>query len=83
MRYKGRMTWQPISTAPKSPDFVNEIRILLWGPKFEKDIVIGCWRPTSADDGGFWFNSEDEGPLSWGECEPTHWMPLPEPPTPE
>jgi len=77
------MTWQPISTAPKSPDFYNQVRILLWGPKFESSIVIGCWRPTSEDGGGIWFNSEDEGPLSWGSCEPTHWMPLPEPPTPE
>ena len=75
------MTWQPISTAPKSPDFNNEIRILLWGPKFEDTIVIGWWRPTGEND-GFWFTAEDEGGIGWGACEPMHWMPLPKPPIP-
>lgn len=75
------MTWQPISTAPKSPDFENEIRILLWGPTFHDVTVIGWWRGTASD--GFWFTAEDEGGIGWGECKPTHWMPLPAPPTPE
>jgi hypothetical protein len=76
------MSWQPISTAPKSPDFDNQIRLLLFLPEKvgEGNVVIGCWR-GSDEITGIWFCSEDEGPANWGECKPTHWMPLP--PTPD
>ena len=73
--------WQPIATAPKSPSFDNEIRLLLFVPEKSGGghVVIGCWR---GKEDGIWFCSEDEGPISWGECYPTHWMPLPAPPNP-
>ena len=75
--------WQPISTAPKSPSFENEIRLLLFVPERTGggNVVIGLWRGNDDFD-GIWFCSEDEGPISWGACEPTHWMPLPAPPNP-
>lgn len=60
--------WQPIATAPK--DFTP---ILTAGA--EGWIQIARWH---CDDG----NPGEEGWWSEGEAvlEPTHWMPLPEPP---
>lgn len=65
------MNWQPIETAPKSGAF-NSGTILLFGP----DMGIGIgWFDT---DGREWIN--DCFPDHCNECEPTHWMPLPERP---
>lgn len=49
-------------------------------PKDKADIILafdgisapGHW----IGDEWWWFSSGEEGP-----CDPTHWMPLPEPPT--
>lgn len=64
--------WQPIETAPKA-DFE---RILLSSATWPYP-AIGYWDSEEhvwADDDGPWayLNPEDQ---------PTHWMPLPEPPS--
>jgi hypothetical protein len=60
-----RREWQPISTAPK-----DGTRIMLWlsGPIRSPKAVFG------KGHSGFWI-TEGSGPAN-----PTHWMPLPEPP---
>jgi hypothetical protein len=56
--------WQPIATAPSDG---------------RKILVIGGWR-TEAEiqkaDGEWWRMRKRGG----GTAQPTHWMPLPEPP---
>ena len=79
------MNWQPIETAPKDGTWV-----LLFGGKTSEDDYMRTGvlieRPVTA----FWNNSEcyDEywafafWDGDWREeySDPTHWMPLPEPP---
>ena len=65
------MDWQPIETAPTEPD--TRMLVCAGG-----EVVIGY--RNSFYEGSPWWHSEDEGPLSWGAIEPTHWMPLPPPP---
>ena len=74
------MTWQPIETAPKDGQYVlvfdpesRRSRVCQWDREFEygRSGYIGAWT--------------DRPVLSFGceECksyQPTHWMPLPEPP---
>ena len=72
------MTWESIKTAPKDGTW-----ILIWGCpvlygavievlKGDRSITIGLW------DGKAWAD-ETEGWI----LDPTHWMPLPEPPETE
>lgn len=63
------MNWQPIETAPKD----EHTDILLYGILVHTGgayMDIGRWTNYQ---GGFWSWSADDS-------EPTHWMPLPEPP---
>lgn len=64
--------WQPIETAPK-----DECRsILVHFPE------IGAWRVFWFD--GIWCLSDNRNeprPLRGWSVQPTHWMPLPAPPT--
>ena len=64
--------WQPISTAPK-----DGTRVLLSAHDW-REPVIGSFRP----DTGPWYHGDEETDLPYGECKPTHWMPLPAPPNP-
>ena len=65
------MDWQPIETAPK-----DGTHVLGYGPM---------------DDGTYWmedlywYESMEAWPITFmhGHGEPTHWMPLPEPPESE
>lgn len=57
--------WQDISTAPK-----DGTRILVVGGMWDKPDI-------AAADGEWWAMRRREG---WHGC-PTHWMPLPPPPT--
>jgi hypothetical protein len=64
------MEWQPIETAPVGPAvLLSNIRAnwvsVGWG-RWQGNIPRPLW--DAADDLGF------------GRCNPTHWMPLPEPP---
>lgn len=66
--------WQPISTAPK-----NEM-ILGFFPDADTEImIVGCLVTDHPDDSPDWYHQDDRlgAPL---DVEPTHWMPLPEPP---
>ena len=57
--------WRPIETAPK-----DGTRILVWVEGAESHEIVG-WL------GDCWFNG-DVTDFMFGD--PTHWMPLPEPP---
>ncbi len=74
--------WQPIETARKDGSkiliFVDgEIKIAYWSktPRWwpwDGGLERPCWVGfTCGDD---WFNEY------WSETNPTHWMPLPDPP---
>lgn len=71
--------WQPIETAPK-----NGTHLLLFFPH-ENTIEVGYWDCYYAETGrGYegcsaWCCSEYQ-PAAMAFDEPTHWMPLPEPP---
>ena len=59
------MTWQPIETAPKGKE------LILYFPAEQTrrgDLRFGAWIKV------------DRYPVSFPR-QPTHWMPLPEPPT--
>ncbi len=62
------MEWQPIETAPK------DRRILLWNGDF---IASGAYEGGVID--GFIMHRDVDD--DWSIDEPTHWMPLPAPPT--
>jgi len=69
------LNWQPIETAPTD----DRIDVLLYEGGEYKPVYIGFYAETK-DRGGkkvyiFW----DIGSEPW-KREPTHWMPLPEPP---
>lgn len=69
--------WRPIETAPK-----GETQMLVWDGE---DISIAC----NDNDGRYWTAMADGRAAredSYGDIddiwiEPTHWMPLPAPPT--
>ena len=67
------MTWQPIGTAPKNGarfiaavDGCVRVRIVSWGKTSHVPLYGFCLA--------------DQGPEEFDLCEPTHWMPLPDPP---
>ena len=67
--------WQPIETAPKDGRW-----ILVWAPDHNVEKVGWCNKP----EGGYWspllMDPFDSSPLYY---KPTHWMPLPPPPSEE
>ena len=64
------MEWQPIETAPKDKLILGcvdgEVRFIKYGKTSHLP-----WRG---------FCLADQGAEDFDICEPTHWMPLPEPP---
>ena len=84
--------WQPIETAPNSKmDVLFYRRDASWwgGPSLEVVTVpngvrydVGYW------DGEFFYHGTNHAVFEFGskpgedENDPTHWMPLPEPPQP-
>lgn len=71
------MEWQPIETAPK-----DGTELIL----FDEMVCIGSWRNdwNFQDEPKQWFdNTFDDYSCGYGSTplKPTHWMPLPEPPT--
>jgi len=66
------MDWQPIETAPKDGK-----RFLIWSAI--DGMEIGYWSTSLwVKKGGAWIIYEARSDTI--ELEPTHWMPLPEPP---
>jgi hypothetical protein len=72
--------WQPIETAPKD----RLTNVLLWFPydgkypeKCEGFCFIGIWGYPGEDDDICWIDPYDCDKLG----DPTHWMPLPNPPS--
>ena len=63
--------WQTIDSAPK-----DGTRFLVTGGKLGEDIVITMYQPSHCKG----FGVIDSCCGSDDDVEPTHWMPLPEPP---
>lgn len=60
--------WRPIETAP-----VDGTHVLVW----DGYVVL-----AHSSDPEHWYESDSSDPVSGSErVHPTHWMPLPEPPT--
>jgi hypothetical protein len=82
--------WQPIETAPKDGTEIIGVYSNNYGYQ-DKPTVYGPW--TVAFRNGAWMASWAEGSVieyesysgttyKDAEMEPTHWMPLPAPPSP-
>jgi hypothetical protein len=69
---KGRAMWQPIDTAPKDGTWV-----LLYWPMTRTNVVVGGHFYCARDGEEMWWSL----PRVESSKEPTHWMPLPAPPT--
>lgn len=69
------MEWQPIETAPKDGK-----RVLAFYPLFNMSRV--SWHKVFYLDGPLWACDAVRSPDRWSD-QPTHWMPLPPPPTPQ
>jgi hypothetical protein len=64
--------WRPIAEAPR-----DETSVALFVPSSEHGVVIGFWSENYEN----WYESESSShSISSFDNEPTHWMPLPEPP---
>jgi len=64
--------WQPIETAPRDgTPFLGAIR---WGDH-DWEILRMCWQDHTSN-----FVDATYAPFSDDQEQPTHWMPLPEPP---
>lgn len=63
--------WQPIETAPKDAEL-----LLLYDE--QEGVRAGFWDAVEISPAG-WIATETQG-LTCGRMEPTHWMPLPDPP---
>ena len=70
---KAAPAWQPIETAPKDGTDIYATRID--GIVFRPSIIY--WEKF---EGRGWLCSQTHRPVS---SQPTHWMPLPQPPTTE
>ena len=83
--------WQPIETAPKDGTRVLACKLgfnvcIAWWEKLPDDVLAHIktrekWRNIDVEE----FVSEDLWVDDWTSTwyEPTHWMPLPEPPLEE
>jgi hypothetical protein len=83
------MIWQPIETAPKdgteiiavfSNDYGYQEKPTVYGPwtvSFRNGMWMASWGDCRViESEGYWGTDYKRAPL-----DPTHWMPLPEPPT--
>ena len=76
------MDWQPIETAPR-----DGTPILIFDPtKSSHDQIDGLRFDDARYAIGYWRVWKENGEWMWGNRNsaynsPTHWMPLPDPPT--
>jgi hypothetical protein len=71
--------WQPIETAPR-----DGTKVLLFFPRWKDGRVIGSYDVVEQFRNGKREFRTEKWSLPFfvvGEHEPTHWVPLPEPPT--
>lgn len=80
------MDWQPIETAPRwTPKPGQNIALgrpeMLLGWRGSDTIALGYWEPARDENGGW---DQTGGGRWWSKngpyADPTHWMPLPDPP---
>ena len=67
------MNWQPISTAPK-----DGTRILVWNGSYASAVVYA--HNLYKNEDGWWLEDDGEQWDAFLYSEPTHWMPMPNPP---
>jgi hypothetical protein len=76
--YKSRLEWQPIETAPKDGTY------LLLNTRYS-EIVIGWFgKDLNIENYNGWLYGDGDGYSTgyyYNPINPTHWMPLPKPPT--
>lgn len=65
--------WQEIATAPKDGTVV-----LVYDPKWQPPLTAHFYEFPPGSGERWQFTFEDTG--KYGRLDPTHWMPLPEPP---
>ena len=71
--------WQPIETAPRDGTSILGFRP---GDTFSGHMITAIyWCGSSPVDSGWWALCEAGDHSASDEFDPTHWMPLPEPPT--
>ena len=68
------MNWRPIETAPR-----DGAEILLLTPE---GVIEGAWSSPMDEWEVVWLDLHGCGCCSSGTAQPTHWMPLPDPPEP-
>lgn len=82
------MKWQPIETAPKDGRtlLLGQFNPLgkwrtMCGQWMSEDYIDESWEdPDGVEPGWFETAVEAEDPPNCWSIEPSHWMPLPEPP---
>lgn len=67
-------TWQPIETAPEGTD------VIVFFPDANEEYQ---WMICHRLEGDWYEQNADTSPDPIDDVEPTHWMPLPEPPRAE
>lgn len=66
--------WQDISTAPKDG---TEVILSKWSGSYATPETSFCWAINGYFKDGYWYSKD---PIIGKLAEPTHWMPLPQPP---
>lgn len=85
------MSWQPIASAPKDGSpmlmYCPELNRRVDPPELAANTIIGfwldaSWRSIECEDFGCMGSSQTGwmSSMEWIEINPTHWMPIPEPP---
>ncbi len=72
------MDWKPIETAPKDESYV----LVKQSDVLEPSIYVACFDPAWGGDGWWLVCDGKNAELPLRGPEPTHWLPLPKPPTP-
>jgi hypothetical protein len=68
--------WRDIETAPTDGTWV-----LVWGPSQRWSSVMMAWFALNHRSGkAYWKDSTEWDDYELVDDQPTHWMPLPEPP---